>query len=62
VVSPKQLKPVEQGAFFHRKVAKSGGSRYIAVGKILPDGWHIVRVKVLKLVDRTCVLEITKLD
>ncbi|GAI52665.1 unnamed protein product, partial [marine sediment metagenome] len=30
-------------SFFHCKIAKSGGSRYIAIGRILPKDWLIVR-------------------
>lgn len=48
--------------FWHRKIAKSGSSRYLAVGKIIPDDWLVVRVKVIKREDKVCVLEITKLD
>jgi len=62
VVFEKQTKPVKQEPFYHRKVAKSGGSRYLAVGKILPEDWLIVRVTIVKLEGRTCILEITRLD
>uniref|UniRef100_A0A6H2A4P3 Uncharacterized protein n=1 Tax=viral metagenome TaxID=1070528 RepID=A0A6H2A4P3_9ZZZZ len=48
--------------FFHRKIAKSGNSRYLAVGKILPEDWHVLRVEVAELKDKHCILQITKLD
>lgn len=54
--------PKKQAPFYHRKVAKSGGSRYILVGNILPKDWLIVKIKPLKLKGRVCVLELTKLD
>ena len=48
--------------FRHRKVARSGGSRYIAVTGMVPKDWHIVKMQVLKLEGSVCVLELTKLD
>ena len=47
--------------FFHRKLAKSGGSRYLAVGKILPVSWTFVQVSVEKLEGDVCLLKIKKL-
>lgn len=54
-------RPEERGNFFHRKLAKSGGSRYLAVGKILPGDWQFVRVSVEKIEDEVCILKIEKL-
>uniref|UniRef100_A0A6M3LVK1 Uncharacterized protein n=1 Tax=viral metagenome TaxID=1070528 RepID=A0A6M3LVK1_9ZZZZ len=54
--------PKKQAPFYHRKVARSGGSRYISVGNVLPKDWHIVKIRVQRLGDRVCVLELTKLD
>ena len=49
------------GNTLYRKLAKSGGSRYLAVGKILPEDWLIVKVSIEKLEDTVCLLRIEKL-
>lgn len=49
------------GNILYRKIAKSGGSRYLAVGKILPEDWLIVKVSIEKLEDTVCLLRIEKL-
>lgn len=48
--------------FFHRKVGRRGATRSLSVGKILPTDWYLVKVRVIKLEGKTCLLEITKLD
>jgi len=48
--------------FYHCKIAKSGGSRYLAIGKILPKDWVIVRVSVVRLDGKVCVLSIQKME
>jgi len=58
----KRVAVIDEHPFFHRKLAKSGGSRYLAVGRMIPPDWLIVKVKVAKLEGKVCVLEITKLD
>jgi len=49
-------------SFYHCKIARSGGSRYIAIGRILPPDWHFVKLTVLKLEDKSCLLQLQKLD
>lgn len=61
MVMPKVKKLIETPSFYHRKVAKSGGSRYLTVSKILPPDWLIVKVEVLKFEGKECLLRITKL-
>jgi len=34
----------EHLGFYYRKIAKSGNSRYLSVGTILPKDWEIVKV------------------
>jgi len=58
----KRVAVMDEHPFFHRKLAKSGGSRYLAVGRMIPPDWLIVKIRVLKQDIKTCVLEITKLD
>lgn len=44
---------------FHlRKLAKSGSSRYISVGTILPKDWEAVKVYVEDLTAEGCLLKI----
>jgi len=49
-------------SFYHCKIAKSGGSRYIAIGRILPKDWIIVRLSVERLDDKVCLLRIQKME
>lgn len=49
-------------SFYHCKIAKSGGSRYIAIGRILPKDWIIVRLSVKRLDDKACLLHIQKME
>ena len=35
--------------FVHRRIAKPGSSRYLAMTKILPGDWEFVEVKLLSL-------------
>lgn len=58
----KKVEVIDEHPFFHRKLAKSGGSRYLAVGRMIPPDWLIVKVEVTKRGDRVCILKITKLD
>jgi len=53
---------IKPSTFYHRKVGKAGGTRTIAVAKMIPDDWLIVKCRVLKLEGKVCLLEITKLD
>lgn len=62
MVKSKRIAVIDQHPFFHRKLARSGGSRYLAIGRMIPEDWLMVRIEVKKLEDKVCVLEITKLD
>jgi len=57
-----EFKQVRKEPFFHYKLSGRGGTRTLAVGRVLPESWRFVSYKVLKLEDKVCVLEITKLD
>jgi len=61
MVQPQKVKERVQPPFYHRKLAKSGGSRYLAVGGILPKDWLIVKIVPTRLSDTVFTLEITKL-
>lgn len=56
------VKPRIELPFYRTTVARSGGSRYIAITKALPSDWRFLNIKILKLEDKVCVLELTKLD
>ena len=62
VIKGEKVSVINQHPFFHRKLARSRSSRYLAVGKIVPEDWLIVRVEVKSITDKVCVLEITKLE
>lgn len=49
------------GNSLYYKISKSGGTRYLAMGKILPEDWLIVKVSIEKLEDTVCFLRIEKL-
>lgn len=61
MVIQKQPKLKKQEPFYHRKLARSGGSRYLAVGKLLPEDWLYVRVIIREMKEKACILEIIKL-
>jgi len=54
-------KPRQDRSFYARKVAKSGAARYIAVSRILPPDWQMVKVSVEKLEGNICILKIERL-
>ena len=41
-----------------RKLTKSGSSRYLSVGTILPEGWEAVKVFVIEQTEDVCVLRL----
>ena len=49
---------VDTQPFYLRKLAKSGSSRYLSVGTILPKDWEAVKVYVVYLDSQKCILEI----
>lgn len=58
---PKPTQTKREQPFYHRKLARSGGSRYLAVSKLLPEDWIIVKIRVAKQSDERYLLEVTKL-
>lgn len=47
---------------FHvRKLTKSGNSRYLSVGALIPIGWQAVKVYVEQLDKEVCVLRIVQI-
>ena len=51
----------KQNSFYPRKIGKAGHTRTLSVGKILPSDWAMVKVSVLKLEGKECILRIEKL-
>lgn len=47
--------------FVCRKIAKPGGSRYLAMTKILPRDWLFVEVKLLSLKDDVAMIRVKKM-
>lgn len=47
--------------FSVRKIAKSGNTRYLSVGSILPPEWEVVKVTVLKIEGGVCVLRLEQI-
>jgi hypothetical protein len=62
MVQGAKLKTQAERPFWHRKIARSGGSRYLAIGKMIPLDWLVVRVEMLRLEGKVCDIRITKLD
>ena len=60
-----ELKPkirrTKSGEFFPRKVARSGNARYVAVTRILPKDWEMVKLSVVKLEGDICILRLQRL-
>lgn len=53
----REVKPSKQ--FVVRKLAKSGASRYLAIGTIFPQDWLNVKVVVEAMTNEGCILRIT---
>lgn len=53
--------PKKANSFYPRKLVGSGGTRTLAVGKILPNNWSMVKVTVLEKDDKQCILKLEKL-
>jgi len=47
--------------FYSRKIGKAGHTRTLSVGRILPSDWLVVKVEVLKLEGKECILKIERL-
>lgn len=59
--SIKRNKPLATTIFKLRKVAKSGGSRYLSVSNIIPLEWQAVKVYVIEGNKDYCVLKLVKI-
>jgi len=44
-----------------RRLTKSGSSRYLSIGTVLPQDWEIVKVFVEKLDGGVCVLRLEQI-
>lgn len=47
--------------YWSRKVGKAGGTRTLAVGKILPPDWAVVKITIEKREASVCILRIERL-
>ena len=47
--------------FTIRKIAKSGSSRYLSIGTLLPSDWVAVKVFIEKLDGGVCVLRLEQI-
>jgi len=56
-----KVKGITSGEFYPRKIARSGHARYIAVTRILPKDWSMVKLSVVKLEGDECILRLIKL-
>ena len=57
-------RPIELGKtkpFTIKKIAKSGSSRYLSVGTILPPDWEAVKVFVEKINGGVCILRLEQI-
>ena len=53
-----RVKRDNQLPYSYRKVGKRGGTRSISVGRILPPDWLIVKLRVIELKDKVCILQL----
>lgn len=61
MVQQKQRKVKGQPTFYHRKMAKSGGSHYLNMARIIPNDWVIVRLTVMAEAEKTRFLKIERI-
>jgi len=47
---------------FLRKLAKSGGTRYLAVGTIMPEDWEFVKVFAKRISAKVITLRLEKVE
>ena len=63
MVTQKQTKvSAKQQTFYHRKITKAGGTRTLALGRMIPDDWLLVKCRVVKIEGKVCLIELIKLD
>lgn len=56
-----EVKRVGTGAFYTRKLTKTGGTRMLSVGRVLPTDWQVVKLSVVKLEGDECILRLVRL-
>lgn len=56
-----KVKRVNSKPFYPRKIGKAGHTRTLSVGRILPNDWEMVKVSVLKLEGKECILKVERL-
>lgn len=44
-----------------RKISKSGNTRYLSVGRVLPPDWVVVKLYVISLASGVCVLRLEQI-
>lgn len=50
---------VRQDTSYHlRRLARSGSSRYLSVGKLLPPDWDMVKVFILNMDKERCTIRL----
>ena len=47
--------------FSVKKLARSGNTRYLSVGTLLPPSWEVVKVFVVKLDGGVCILRLEQI-
>lgn len=55
-----KAKQAQASEFYLRKVAKSGNARYVAVSRVLPKEWQVVKLSVVKLEGSECILRLIR--
>jgi len=48
-------------AFYPRRLVKTGSTRMLAVGKIVPVDWEMVKVSLVKLEGNVCLIKLERL-
>lgn len=55
-------KAIRRSPYLIRKLSRSGNTRYLSLGAVLPQSWEVVKVSVDKLEDRVCILRLEQLQ
>lgn len=61
ITDSKVKRVIVDKTFYIRTLTKSGSSRYLSVGKILPVDWKAVKVYVDWRGDKSCVLRLEQI-
>ena len=56
-----KVKRALAGEFYPRKLSKTGGTRMLSVGRVLPKDWQMVKLEVVKLEGDECILKLVRL-